>query len=614
MKQCENCKFFIYDNDCQIVENTPLPIVAGGLCTQWQVKEYKKKVYEDDPDEDEIKARIQKELKTWRSYELRHFQKDHKQFKPNIIPPYVHYAMIDALDGCESHDDISKVFSSIWHNRNIKSIATYQRALRELGTGMWRGEITRGDFTTRSRQEVSRSLEEAFFAGVESGGLSKADLTASERGKLVSLIKQEQIFITNLSAFIADNTKSKGGRLNVVRSHVDRWISRYANVKDIGFLIASRGKKKRWRVDPRKESCFDCLHLDGRIYTATVWLKNKIAPKSRLLACFGLWCGCTFEDTDEPVNRGRPPKLIGPKKAFSESDVNRDEEGRFAEEGGDGSSEESKKPKDPIAIIEDKQTALDIVNNPSNYNADGVLDPGHQFEVDDFNTFTSDSTKLEIQNAIAETSENVISEDRPKEIKPTVQDVLGKEYTSEQLASLTGMDSLPEGIEKQGVIVEVQDDGSVHVATTGGRNAVVSAEYVLSKDKDGKLVSKTQGFFLRPEHQGKGIGTSVLSGQVTNLRAAGFDRMELRAMRGKNMNGYYTWARLGYDADLPVRFIPDRPPNLQSATRISDLMRTQEGRNWWKENGATTNMSFDLDENSQSSRVLDAYTEARSER
>ena len=108
-------------------------------------------------------------------------------------------------------------------------------------------------------------------------------------------------------------------------------------------------------------------------------------------------------------------------KKFIEEEHPRDPDGKFGA-GGGGKDEDEKqkededdefKPKDPIKIIEDKQQALDIVNNPSNYDEDGVLDPNHQFEIDDFNNFTSKSTKLEIQNASAEVSTDIVEHGKP---------------------------------------------------------------------------------------------------------------------------------------------------------------------------------------------------------
>ncbi len=313
-RRCETCVFFKETGECLIVENKPLEIVAEGICTQYAEKTYiETKIYEDDPDEEKIQTRIDKELKSYRSYEMKHFKNKKREFEPKVVPAYVHHALIDALDNCKSYDAISQVFASIWSDPIIKSISTYQRALRELGTGVWRGEISEGDFTVRTESEIDRSLTEAFFAGVKDGGLEREDLTAKELKELDKVIEQEQFHVSDLAGFIEANSKQNGGRLNVIRSRVDRWISRYDNVKNAGFLIASRNKSMMWLFDSRKEHCGDCAKLHKRIYKASIWLKNNIRPQSNLLACFGLWCGCRFVETDQAVNRGRPPKLVGPK-------------------------------------------------------------------------------------------------------------------------------------------------------------------------------------------------------------------------------------------------------------------------------------------------------------
>jgi hypothetical protein len=176
------------------------------------------------------------------------------------------------------------------------------------------------DFITRFRSEIGRSFEEAFMAGVRDGGATPEDLTADDRAELVKAIRADQEHVTRLASFITNNNQAVGGKLNVVRSRVDRWVTRYSNLHDIGFLIAKRDANLLWRYDPRKEHCADCLRLNGRVYKARTWLKFGIAPRSKDLACFGLWCGCNFEDTDEKITPGRPPKLIGPRKAFEESD------------------------------------------------------------------------------------------------------------------------------------------------------------------------------------------------------------------------------------------------------------------------------------------------------
>jgi hypothetical protein len=51
----------------------------------------------------------------------------------------------------------------------------------------------------------------------------------------------------------------------------------------------------------------------------------------------------------------------------------------------------------------------------------------------------------------------------------------------------------------------------------------------------------------------------------------------------------------------------------RDATKISDLMTTEPGRDWWKDKGSWTEMKFDLNKDSKSMRVLDAYLKHRQE-
>jgi hypothetical protein len=104
----------------------------------------------------------------------------------------------------------------------------------------------------------------------------------------------------------------------------------------------------------------------------------------------------------------------------------------------------------------------------------------------------------------------------------------------------------------------------------------------------------------------------VFGRQVQFAAEAGVVKIETHAARGQRMNGYYTWARFGYDATLPHYGVRDAlPPSLAGAERLSDLMATAEGRAWWKEKGDTIHAEFDLAEGSLSRRVLDAYLAAR---
>lgn len=116
--------------------------------------------------------------------------------------------------------------------------------------------------------------------------------------------------------------------------------------------------------------------------------------------------------------------------------------------------------------------------------------------------------------------------------------------------------------------------------------------------------------------RGGGVGTTVFASQVKHAAAMGLESISTEAVGSSgdpDYNGYYTWARLGYDARLDTTSVSmgRLRANFPDAEKISDLMKTPEGRAYWKENGGGFSGIFDLREGSQSRKVLDAYVAAK---
>lgn len=144
-----------------------------------------------------------------------------------------------------------------------------------------------------------------------------------------------------------------------------------------------------------------------------------------------------------------------------------------------------------------------------------------------------------------------------------------------------------------------------------------------------------------------GLGRAILKNQVLAARKAGISEIRTTAAGGpgESMNGYYTWPRYGYDANIEsIRNVMpsrDKIEKMQfqntdigkkakakmlakhdtldalqtkfKAKSILDVMATQEGRDFWKANGFGFEGTFDLSEGSRSNKVLDAYLAAKGE-
>jgi hypothetical protein len=111
-------------------------------------------------------------------------------------------------------------------------------------------------------------------------------------------------------------------------------------------------------------------------------------------------------------------------------------------------------------------------------------------------------------------------------------------------------------------------------------------------------VSLTNGVMNRQIHNRNGVKT------IHNDYFAVYGK-------GSDYNGYYTWPRFGYDAPINPSTRARLPAVLKGAREISDVFRTAQGRQWWKDHGTGHDMTFDLRKGSGSRKVLSSYIRER---
>jgi hypothetical protein len=110
-------------------------------------------------------------------------------------------------------------------------------------------------------------------------------------------------------------------------------------------------------------------------------------------------------------------------------------------------------------------------------------------------------------------------------------------------------------------------------------------------------------------------GNEVFKEQVETAIKNGFKRMITHAAGSKDdkeYNGYYTWARLGYEpkkTDRKVNKVIElfNKKYNQDAKSLRDVMDTKSGRDYWKDNGVDFEGTFDLNPNSYSVKTLRKY-------
>lgn len=215
------------------------------------------------------------------------------------------------------------------------------------------------------------------------------------------------------------------------------------------------------------------------------------------------------------------------------------------------------------------------------------------------------ATKERAQAAVApaETmfgeSEAQVHVENEAEVLELMKDLFGEKATLQDLASVIGA---PDGAE----VWASASHGKLVVTMEGG--GVGEAYRTIQRTKGGVVIHNNLFF---AEASGGGVGIRVFGKQVAQAARLGVSRIETNAARGPDMNGYYTWARFGYDAPLPSHYRPDLPPGLKGSKRVSDLMQTEAGQKWWKTHGDTIDMTFDLKAGSTSRKTLDKYLKSK---
>ncbi|GJJ00689.1 hypothetical protein RugamoR64_12270 [Duganella rhizosphaerae] len=121
--------------------------------------------------------------------------------------------------------------------------------------------------------------------------------------------------------------------------------------------------------------------------------------------------------------------------------------------------------------------------------------------------------------------------------------------------------------------------------------------------------------YVREEFQDQGIGVRSVMFSIQQAKELGFRFVTLDAA-GSATNrsmffGYHVWPTLGFDAPLTGQILGRLPQELHGCVLLSDLMRTDEGPDWWYDNGIALHLSFDLQDDSVSWQLLNEYAEAR---
>jgi hypothetical protein len=195
-----------------------------------------------------------------------------------------------------------------------------------------------------------------------------------------------------------------------------------------------------------------------------------------------------------------------------------------------------------------------------------------------------------------------------------------KELSNSEIAGLAGAPpgtvvkmNLANSVTGKPFVEGDSSEPNVRLRVAGGG---VFAERNIQKPYPGLPVTIENSFLsVEASQQGNGIGTKMFVTEVDQAAALGVSKITTDAAQGMGFNGYYTWARLGYDKPLhSYSRKPEWAPDVSSMIDLMAIPATADhpsGASWWKANGREWSATFDLTPGSRSLQILHAYADAR---
>ena len=190
----------------------------------------------------------------------------------------------------------------------------------------------------------------------------------------------------------------------------------------------------------------------------------------------------------------------------------------------------------------------------------------------------------------------------PDKDRVAASEMLGYQFTDRVAAAMVG------ALDGSRVVVRVHPSGDVTIK-------VSSDDFLMYRrfmKENGKIIVSNDDF--KAMSTGKGVGARVVGRQMEQLGALGIDRVELFAegdKKNKDYNGYYTWPRLGYNAELTPYVKSKLPAPYNTVKDLHQLFAMPGGAEAWKEHGSSRDMSFNPSPNSMHRQYLQAYLDVK---
>jgi hypothetical protein len=179
------------------------------------------------------------------------------------------------------------------------------------------------------------------------------------------------------------------------------------------------------------------------------------------------------------------------------------------------------------------------------------------------------------------------------------------------LAFITGIPPETPVSDIKQVIIEKKSGGKTNF-TFKSKNYDITQEY------DFNTKTLTNNFINIANKGGEDIsggGLNILVRQIANLKTFGkIKKIEGEFLKSQNFSGYYVFLRYGFIPDKVAQStysdLMDEYNSLypnDNVNKIEDFLKSETGRNFWKEKGNDWDGHFDLSDNSYSMKILEDY-------
>lgn len=149
------------------------------------------------------------------------------------------------------------------------------------------GAITTAQLGALLNSVIDTLGEQAFFDGLEDGGVKDPALDEDDQATIARLTRQAKTYVADfVSKFdtYTDLQLDQRPRLWANQTLNDFYMA--------GLTSADANGVYEWRLGKTEQHCVDCLGNNGLRKRLKNWVKGDILPKSQKLACGGWECDC----------------------------------------------------------------------------------------------------------------------------------------------------------------------------------------------------------------------------------------------------------------------------------------------------------------------------------